>query len=56
LVEATVGRAYASDIWVGNGDLEGLPVLEVRIKAPLPLLGLLGPDRALEVVGHAPLQ
>jgi Flp pilus assembly protein TadG len=56
LVATTVGKAYASDIVVGNAELEGLRVLEVRIKAPLPLLGLLGPTRVLEVAGHAPLQ
>lgn len=56
LVETTVGQAYASDIVVGNSVVEGLRVLEVRIKAPLPLVGLLGPDRVVEVAGHAPLQ
>jgi hypothetical protein len=28
----------------------------VRVTAPLPVLGPLGPDRALDVVGHAFLE
>jgi Flp pilus assembly protein TadG len=56
LVGTAVGGSYASDISVGDSVSHGIRVLEVRIKAPLPLVGLVGPERALEVVGHAPLQ
>lgn len=56
LVGTAIGGSYASDISVGDSIFQGMRVLEVRIKAPLPLVGLVGPERALEVVGRAPLQ
>ena len=33
-------------------ELDGLPVIEVEVTAPLPVLGLVGPT-ALTVHGHA---
>ena len=32
---------------------EGQPVVEVTVRAPLPVIGLLGPRRTLAVRGHA---
>lgn len=33
--------------------LDGVAVVEIRVEARLPVLGLLGPAGALEVTGHA---
>ncbi|WP_448631825.1 hypothetical protein [Cellulomonas soli] len=32
---------------------DGLDVIEVRVSAPLPVVGLLGPSGRLTAVGHA---
>lgn len=49
LIEAALGQAYAGEVTVeANGDL-----IEVRVRAKLPLVGFLGFDRTLEVTGHA---
>ncbi len=48
----TVAGSAIRDIAVGRGTERGIPVVEVRISAVLPLLGLLGPT-SLEVAGHA---
>ena len=52
LIELAVGEGYAQDISVSSGSFRGHPVLTVTVRATLPLLGLLGPARALEVSGR----
>lgn len=56
LITAALGPSYAREIEAGYGRYAGHPSAEVRVVAPLPLLGLIGPDRGLEVVGHAALE
>jgi len=56
LITAALGPAYAQGVEAGHGSYGGHPSAEVRVVAPLPLLGLLGPDRGLEVVGHAAVE
>lgn len=56
LITAALGPAYARDVEAVYGSYGGHPSAEVRVVAPLPLLGLLGPDRGLEVVGHAAVE
>ncbi|MDN5669113.1 MAG: pilus assembly protein, partial [Renibacterium salmoninarum] len=34
----------------------GIPVLRITVRAPLPVIGLIGPAKVLEVNGHAALQ
>lgn len=53
LVSGALGPGYVQDIAVGVDSVEGIRVLSVQISAPLPVLGLLGPSRTLEVTGHA---
>ncbi|WP_419819234.1 TadE/TadG family type IV pilus assembly protein [Glaciibacter flavus] len=53
LITTALGPAYASDVSAEYATYAGLPSTEVRVRSPLPLAGLLGPDRALEVTGHA---
>ena len=52
LVAGTIAGATVRDVDTRTATLDGLPVVEVRIEATLPLLGLLGPA-VLEVDGHA---
>ncbi len=53
LIATAIGPRYASDVSVREGDWMGAPSVIVSVRTTLPLLGLLGPDRALEVEGHA---
>ncbi|MDM8083809.1 pilus assembly protein [Cellulomonas cellasea] len=53
LVTAALSADYAQDVTARRAEVDGLDVVEVRITAPLPVAGLLGPGRGLTVVGHA---
>ncbi|QNO38433.1 pilus assembly protein [Protaetiibacter sp. SSC-01] len=53
LITTAIGPDYASDVSVREGEWMGVPSVIVSVRTTLPLLGLLGPDRALEVEGHA---
>ena len=53
LIETAVGEQYARDVQAGYDTWLGQPATVVTVRAPLPLLGLWGPSRSLEVSGHA---
>lgn len=53
LIVVALGPAYARDISADYARYAGLPSTRVRVLSPLPLAGLLGPDRGMEVTGHA---
>lgn len=52
LIRMSLASSYAQDVSATRTELAGLPVVEVEVTAPLPLLGLLGPT-TLTVRGHA---
>jgi hypothetical protein len=56
LIRAALGPAYAEEVSAGYVDMAGQPGVRVRVVAPLPLFGLLGVNRGLEVVGHAAVE
>jgi hypothetical protein len=56
LLAVALGDAYAGDVTAAYGDFLGHPAASVTVRAPLPLLGLLGPDRMLEVTGHGAVE
>ncbi|MEZ0166766.1 pilus assembly protein [Kineococcus sp. LSe6-4] len=53
LLAASLSPAYARDVTAHVVRVGTQPVVEVRVAAPLPVLGLLGPGRALTLRGHA---
>jgi len=53
LIATAVGPGFADDVEVREEQWMGAPVVVVRVRATLPLVGLLGVDRGLEVEGHA---
>lgn len=55
LIEGSLSAAYGSDVSVGESTVGGVRTLEVVIRAPLPVIGLIGPAGTLEVRGHAAL-
>lgn len=53
LIEADLSAAYARDVRAGTERLDGLDTVVVRVRAPLPVLGLVGVGRSVDVRGHA---
>jgi len=56
IVTRTVGSGYAGDIQVRETADLGGPSVVVTVRAPLPLAGLLGIPRTMEVTAHAPAE
>ncbi|WP_243074631.1 TadE/TadG family type IV pilus assembly protein [Microbacterium sp. SS28] len=56
IVSRTVGSEYAADVSATQRDGFGHPVVELTVRSPFPLVGLLGVPRMLEVTAHAPLE
>lgn len=56
IVSRTVGEGYATEVEVHERRGLGHDSVEVTVHATLPLLGLLGAPRALEVTAHAPVE
>lgn len=53
LIAASLSDAYARDVSVGTGVVGGVQVVEVRVRAPFPVIGLIGPEGSLDVTGRA---
>ena len=56
LITTALGPSYATDVSGSVGDFLGAPSAVVTVRAPLPLLGLIGLDDGIEVTGHAALE
>lgn len=56
LIRTAVGPRYAHDVDAAFGTQLGVAAIVVTVRAPLPVLGLLGPVDGIEVSGHAPLE
>lgn len=53
LISADLSRAYASDVTAGRERYAGLETVVVRVRVPVPLVGLLGSGGMMTVEGHA---
>ena len=56
LISSAVGEEYARHISARKVILSGVPAVEVRVRTTLPLAGLLGVEKGIEVMGHAPIE
>ena len=56
LITTAVGSAYAEHVTARDGTYLGHRALIVTVRAPLPVIGLVGLVDALEVSGHASLE
>lgn len=56
LISAAISPGYANDISVGTASIAGVPAIEVTVRATMPVIGLLGVERGLEVSGHAAIE
>lgn len=53
LIDEALRPGYAERIDVAPRDLEGLPVMQVTVTAPLPVIGLVGPGGGLTLSAHS---
>ena len=56
LIGDALNNDFARDVTSTEVTIDGLRTLEVTVRAPLPVLGLIGPGKILEVKGHADLR
>ncbi|MFJ6536278.1 TadE family protein [Paenarthrobacter sp. NPDC091711] len=55
LIGGALNSDFARDITSTEITIDGIRTLEVTVRAPLPVVGLIGPGEVLEVKGHADL-
>ncbi|GAA4157856.1 hypothetical protein GCM10022286_09860 [Gryllotalpicola daejeonensis] len=53
LLGTSLGTRYADHVSARYALDDGIRVVEVRVESPLPVVGLIGVSRSLEVTGHA---
>lgn len=53
LIRESLSDRYADNVTAVTTTVDGIAVVQVRIEAPLPVLGPLGPDRVLSVQARA---
>ena len=53
LISQSLSPRYARHVTTREAVVDGVRVVEVRVVAPVPVIGLLGPDDRLDVVGRA---
>lgn len=56
LIGVALNQDFATDVTTSEATYQGIRTLEVTVRAPLPVIGLIGPRAALEVKGHAAIQ
>ena len=56
LITSSLSSRFAQEVTADVVVDGGVEVVAVRVRAPLPVLGSLGPDRAFDVVGRAFLE
>ena len=56
LIDASVSSRFARNVSAEVATADGVQVLSLRVVAPLPVIGLLGPDSGIDVVGRAFLE
>ncbi|MCA5893407.1 pilus assembly protein [Isoptericola sp. NEAU-Y5] len=53
LLTASLGSKYAQDVSARTIEQDGLELVEVTVRVPLPVVGLLGPSGVMTLQGHA---
>lgn len=56
LITSAIGPTYAKSVTATSDSYLGHPAVIITVRAPLPLLGLVGLDDGLEVSGHAAVE
>ena len=53
VVTGSLSARFAGDISASTAAVDGVEVVVVTIRAPIPVIGPIGPERALAVTGRA---
>ncbi len=53
LVRGSLAERYAAAVTASRVEHDGVELVQVQVRAPLPMIGLLGPTGGLTVSGHA---
>ncbi|HEX7203156.1 TadE/TadG family type IV pilus assembly protein [Pseudarthrobacter quantipunctorum] len=56
LIGSALNAGFAEQVSTSEVTVQGLRTLEVTVRAPMPVIGLIGPRDMLEVKGHAAVQ
>lgn len=56
LIDLALSQRYTHEVSTRRVEVEGMALLQVDVRATIPLLGLVGPTRELEVSGRAVLE
>ena len=56
LIGSALNAGFAEQVSTSEVTVHGLRTLEVTVRAPMPVIGLIGPRDMLEVKGHAAVQ
>lgn len=56
LISGSLNAEFARNVTAGSVAVDGVAMLQVTVRAPLPAVGLVGPVGELEVRGHAALR
>ncbi|MFC5791999.1 pilus assembly protein [Agromyces tardus] len=56
LIGAAVAPSYGTDVSAATTSAAGVPAISVTVVTALPVVGLIGPPRGLEVTGHAAVE
>ncbi|MEB7505739.1 TadE family protein [Arthrobacter koreensis] len=53
LISGTLSSGFAQDVTYSRVGGDGGSMLQIQVRAPLPVIGLIGPTGGIEVRGHA---
>lgn len=56
LLRSSLAASYAQDVTADEVEVDGLVLVRVTVRVPLPVVGLLGPGGVMELDGHAPAE
>lgn len=56
LLRASLADRYAQDVTSRRVEAAGMDLVEVTVRVPLPVVGLLGPGGVMVLDGHAPVE
>lgn len=56
LIATALNQSFAEQVSTREVTVQGMRTLEVTVRSPMPVIGLIGPRDMLEVRGHAAVQ
>ena len=56
LIGTALNTSFAEQVSTREVNMQGMRTLEVTVRSPMPVVGLIGPRDMLEVKGHAAIQ